>query len=53
MNQMCVPPLRLHARSRLDTVIVDQRDESLATSLIVPLIAGMGYPRAACGGERA
>jgi hypothetical protein len=30
-------------QSRFDTVIVDQRDESLATRLIVPLISGIGY----------
>lgn len=30
-------------QSRFDTVIVDQRDDSLATRLIVPLIAGIGY----------
>jgi hypothetical protein len=31
-------------QTRLDTVIVDQRDERLATRLIVPLFADIGYP---------
>jgi hypothetical protein len=36
--------LDIARESRLDTVIVDQRDERLATKLIVPLFAGIGYP---------
>ncbi len=31
-------------QSRFDTVIVDQRDDRLATRLVVPLMAGIGYP---------
>ena len=36
--------LEIARDSRLDTVIVDQRDKRLATKLIVPLFAGIGYP---------
>lgn len=33
------------ARARIfDAVLVDQRDRSLATKLILPLVAGLGYP---------
>lgn len=36
--------LALARETKPDTVIVDQRDERLATKLIVPLFSNMGYP---------
>jgi hypothetical protein len=40
-----VQPALEEARARVfDMVLVDQRDRSLATKLIMPLVAGLGYP---------
>ncbi len=36
--------LEVARQSQFDMVIVDQRDERLATKLVVPLISGIGYP---------
>lgn len=36
--------LDLARQVRFDTAIIDQRDEQLATKLIVPLFADLGYP---------
>ncbi|MBL8789008.1 MAG: hypothetical protein JNM45_00830 [Rhizobiales bacterium] len=36
--------LELARGMKPDTIIIDQRDERLATKLIVPLFANMGYP---------
>ncbi|MFO1034813.1 MAG: hypothetical protein U1E15_12345, partial [Hyphomicrobiales bacterium] len=36
--------LAVARQMNFDTVIVDQRDENLATRLIVPLLSGIGYP---------
>jgi hypothetical protein len=36
--------LAVARQMKFDTVIVDQRDENLATRLVVPLLSGIGYP---------